>query len=453
MRFARDDADDRRREDLVALRFRQTEQLVQTGFRQLVDGEVVSLPVLEFWGREGRNSPDQHFLAINGRVVVENRRIGEAREVLGGRLGEPIGNAAPDSRFAILELLDTPVVQALDELRERGIPTTPQHLVFPTGRSKGQEGEDPEPADPRDPRRAAQRSSEQACAAVVAVLDTGLSKNEVNEPWFQGIDVRPDDVDPLRVFETGFTKDGEPIHDLEAGHGTMVTGIIREIAPDVGIATIRTLNTEGLATDDQVAAAILRCLDEERAPDIINLSLGCQTADDEAPPVIVEAIQRVLDKLSGAVVVAAAGNYFSSRPVWPAAFSHERLVAVAALDQRGDDPDLDRAKLAWYSSFGDHVRIAAPGTWAAPFVIGAENPLREPAGGDEPDFFKGYAEAAGTSMATAAISGALAMELCALDPDRKGGATAADALEEVLRRAGNRSVEHRHLLAIDVWND
>ena len=135
--------------------------------------------------------------------------------------------------------------------------------------------------------------------------------------------------------------------------------------------------------------------------------------------------------------------------MWPAAI--RRIVSVAALRQRGDDADPVVADLDWYSSFGWWVDVAAPGKWNTPFVTGVEHPLRE-AGRDRRDAFEGFAEAAGTSLAAAAVSGAIAVELSRLraEETKTAPATPRDGLRAVLARPGNVKMRHG-TLAVDVW--
>ena len=81
-------------------------------------------------------------------------------------------------------------------------------------------------------------------------------------------------------------------------------------------------------------------------PDIINLSFGGYTDDDESPPLAV-AIERMLRET---LVVASAGNSGSPRPSYPAAL--DGVVAVGALGPSGR---------AWFSNYGGWVDVCAPG--------------------------------------------------------------------------------------------
>ena len=142
-------------------------------------------------------------------------------------------------------------------------------------------------------------------------------------------------------------------------------------------------------------------------------------------------------------MVAAAGNEDTERPVWPGAL--RRVVSVAATTRRGDDHDDVTTDLADFSNRGWWVDVAAPGTWVSTFVTGDENPALETDG--QPDHFaKPYAEAAGTSFAAAAVSGALAGELSG-----RGG-TPRDALKRLLGRPGNKRLPWGGV-SLDVWGD
>jgi subtilisin family serine protease len=449
MRHHRRTSAAKKREDLVALRLRQTELLVQRGVLRPGPGDQpVALPV---WAATGGtdNDPDTHFLAIDGRVVVRASDADKARRVLGGHAGATIELGRVP--FVALELADLGVREALDRLAEVAptLRAAPQHLVFPAFRSKGQEGEDPEPVDPSEVGSPPEGTDLPGAGVKVAVVDTGVAERALGDPWLAGITAAPADIDPLREHEPGHDpRDGAPFQDLEAGHGTMVIGVVREVAPGCEVEVIRALDSDGVATDDEIARAIGEAVD--RSADIINLSLGGYTDQNLPPPIIEDAIAAVPP---GIAIVAAAGNFFDDRPVWPGAI--RRVVSVAALDQRGNAQEAVAPKLAWYSSFGWWVDLAAPGTWATTFVEGRENPGRETVG--PPDQFEGYAEAAGTSLAAAAITGALAVELSLMRQAAASASSSAptvvarEAIGAVRARAGNQRLP-QGTIAVDVWN-
>ncbi len=197
---------------------------------------------------------------------------------------------------------------------------------------------------------------------VVAVLDTGIRSEHpdlagrlvggydfVGDAW-NGGDGNGIDPDPTDMW-------------LQQGtHGTHVTGTIAAgVDNGVGIAggalnvkvmPIRVLGLLG-GTDFDIAQGILYAsrlpnssgkLPATRA-DVINMSLGGPSFSE----IMYAAIRDAVD--AGVVVVAAAGNYNSSNPLYPAAYPE--VIAVAATDLADER--------AYYSSFGDHVDIAAPG--------------------------------------------------------------------------------------------
>ncbi len=450
MRSACDPTDDERREDLLVLRYRQTRLLLEQGLlRTGPDGKAVHLPVLAYPPRPS-GDPGGQFLAIDGRLVVPIDQVERVRAALGDVTGEviPLGS----ERFTALELRGVGVVEAIQRLQEEdpSLRVAPQHLLFHAFRGHGQEGEDPEPVSPLEVRTPVEVAPWHGEGVLVAIVDTGMAATalESSDPFLTGTSVERADLDPLRSRETRTAPDGSLYQDLAAGHGTMVAGVVREVAPGCELTIIRALDSDGIATDDEIAGAVDEAV--SRGADIINLSLGGFSNDNDPPPLMEEALRRVPGHV---IVVAAAGNFFSDRPCWPGAI--RRVVSVAALDQTGnDDPDVN-ARLAWYSSFGWWVDVAAPGTWAAPFAVGWENPDRETDG--QPDHFDGWAEAAGTSLAAAAITGSLAVELSRLrrayqDGQDPAAVNARDAIVALLGRAGNVRMP-QGTMAVDIWGD
>jgi subtilisin family serine protease len=316
--------------------------------------------------------------------------------------------------------------------------------MFTAFKARGQEGEDPEPVDPRAVGAPAPERERLGEGVRVALIDTGIAEEALQDPWLKNILAGPADIDKLQEIESGTDGSGQLLLDLQAGHGTMVAGVLREVAPGCEVEIIRALDTEGVATEEELGAAIQEAV--RRGCEIINMSFGGFTNRD-LPPL---GLERVIADVPGDVLlVAAAGNFFDDRPVWPAAI--RRIVSVAALRQRGDDADPVVPELDWYSSFGWWVDVAAPGKWNTPFVSGVEHELRE-AGPDASDVFAGFAEAAGTSLAAAAMSGAIAVELSRLRQDTCDGddPTPRDGLRAVLARAGNVRLAHG-TVAVDVW--
>jgi subtilisin family serine protease len=143
-------------------------------------------------------------------------------------------------------------------------------------------------------------------------------------------------------------RDAEPSGDLDtqAGHGTFIAGIVSRLAPDADIAVHGVLNSFGDGDDFTIAQGLHEAIRDGEEPHVLVLSLGCYTDDDQPPPVVAG----VLRSLPKTVIVAAAGNYGSCRPFWPAAMPE--VVAVGALDVVGP---------AWFTNWGPWVDACAPG--------------------------------------------------------------------------------------------
>jgi subtilisin family serine protease len=184
-----------------------------------------------------------------------------------------------------------------------------------------------------------------------AVLDTGLDAH----PWFAGRPWFAEHGHSPEVLDA----DGRDGQDRQAGHGTFVAGVLLQHAPGVAIRHHRVLSSLGL-TDDFTVATGLHTLRDERLH-VVLLTAGCHTADDRCPPVL----RRELGAFPAAVVVAAAGNGGTSRPLWPAALPDVLAVgADAAFSNHGPWVDATAPGVDVVSS---HVRLrpspgSAPGT-------------------------------------------------------------------------------------------
>jgi thermitase len=176
------------------------------------------------------------------------------------------------------------------------------------------------------------------------------------------------------------------------GHGTRVTGIAGALTDNgkgvaggcfkCGLLIAKVMNSRGVATDAKIIKGIDWSMDH--GADVVNLSLSGPAYSG----VLKTAVNRAHNR--GAVVVAAAGNAGTTSRQYPAAY--EKVIAVSATDQ-GDG-------LAHFSSRGDWVDLAAPGT----------NILSTRASG-------GYGKQSGTSFSAPFVSG-LAGLLASHNPNR-----------------------------------
>lgn len=249
----------------------------------------------------------------------------------------------------------------------------------------------------------------------VAVIDTGI--------WAERLQDVQDgsEVDPLHAFPLWSGDEAYRYLDLDAGHGTFVTGIVKQVAPRAGVTVYQAVDSDGIGSEVTVACKIIEAVD--RGAEIINVSLGCQTQDDYPPIALHQALKFAGER--GVVVVAAAGNYADTRPCWPAAF--RSVVSVAALapgltpvqwSSRGfwvTCSTIGQGLLSW---FVDGMESPLPGTSA----IGREDTSQQQFTGPDP-----WAVWSGTSFAAAQVTGLLAQRYQAGD-----GKTPRDVLRGIL---------------------
>jgi thermitase len=148
--------------------------------------------------------------------------------------------------------------------------------------------------------------------------------------------------------------EGNAVADDDYGHGTRVTGIAGAITNNgrgvaggcfkCGLLIAKVMNANGWATDSKIIDGIDWSVDH--GADVVNLSLGAPGYSG----VLGDAVNRASRR--GAVVVAAAGNAGTTTRQYPAAYPN--AIAVSATNQSDG--------LAGFSSRGDWVDLAAPGT-------------------------------------------------------------------------------------------
>jgi subtilisin family serine protease len=298
-------------------------------------------------------------------------------------------------------------------LQDEGVPASVNHITPLGPIVKGLGG--PEPSAGARPFPGAVQSATRAMR--VAVIDTGIDATRRNDGWLTAVP-RDGNVDLLDAFPPfGFL-------DFGAGHGTFAAGVVQQVSPTTDLRVYRALDSDGVGSEVEVATAMVRAVEE--GAQILNLSLGTQTFDDQRPVAIEVALEIIaeLEAQNGreVLVVAAAGNFADTHECWPAAFDWPtfRVVAVAGL--RADLTPSD------WSSRGSWVDCSTVAEGIlAPYVQGQESWEIDP----RPDSFPrdAWAVWTGTSFAAPQIAGAVA-RLC--HEDHK--LTPRAALEELLRR-------------------
>jgi membrane-anchored mycosin MYCP len=257
---------------------------------------------------------------------------------------------------------------------------------------------------PRPADELGARAADSGAGVTVGVADTDLYPN----PWFNGAYLIP----PSGLWSAA---EYGQVPNYESGHAAFVVGTILQQAPGARIEVRPVLEKDGSADSWAVAKQLVRF--ERLGIQILNLSLGCFTVDNEAPLVLQAALERLDPDI---VVIAAAGNYADEkrdqrRPLWPAAMP--RVVAVGATDAGG--------KVAPWSPEPNNwpwVNALTRGfDLTSTYIMG---PVELPAGSLE---FKGFATWSGTSFAAAKVSGEVAAET-------RPGVPAAEALRRLLDR-------------------
>jgi hypothetical protein len=299
---------------------------------------------------------------------------------------------------------------------------------------------------------------------VIAVLDTGYAAH----PWFtMAEDARTARLDrqvpadasvlvapgwqdqiravgrlarqtdqPDRVPIEGF-RDGPMVVDQLAGeqgshfgHFAFIAGQIRQVAPDALILCVRIMHPDGVAYEGDVLFALrllaeqaeaYRCGVADVLPiDVVSLSAGYFPETPQERATLCE-FKKETDRLRclGVTVVAAAGNYATSREFQPAALAEldasdrAPLISVGALNPN--------RSIAAFSNQAGWVKCYAPGV-AVVSAFPVSDGARQPATAvgqfgrqslDLDDFAGAVASWNGTSFAAPFAAAAFAVELIA----------------------------------------
>jgi subtilisin family serine protease len=224
--------------------------------------------------------------------------------------------------------------------------------------------------------------------------------------------------------------------DPDAGHGTFIAGLIRQVSPDSNVLAIRVMSSDGTVAEGDLLAALNLLLlrhvhaQQTNTPDgivdVVSMSMGYyheRPEDVDFDPLLLEPLREFAQR--GVGVVAAAGNDSTTRPLYPAAFApyagglapaadQVPLVSVGALN-----PD---SSVALFSNAGDWVSCYRPGAALVSTVpktinAGQQPSVRVTSNGQvrqtiDPDGFEsGFATWSGTSFAGPVLAGQLAQAL------------------------------------------
>jgi thermitase len=176
-------------------------------------------------------------------------------------------------------------------------------------------------------------------SVTIAVLDTGV---DPSQPDLQGAFVPGWNT----LANTSTTTDTD-------GHGTLAAGVaLARSNNGIGVASycwscslmpVKVIDSGGVGSTSSVANGITWATDHGAR--VISMSLGFSSSSST----LQSAVQYAHNH--GVVIVAAAGNYGTTSPVYPAAYAE--VLGVAGSD--GND------QLYSWSSYGSWVKLAAPG--------------------------------------------------------------------------------------------
>jgi subtilisin len=154
----------------------------------------------------------------------------------------------------------------------------------------------------------------------IAVLDSGI---EIDHPELVGLQL----ADDLHVVDSGIqieVKQGDGTDIF--GHGTAIAGVIRRIAPDAEIGSIRVLGENLASRTVIIREGIRQAID--RGYRILNCSFGCRVAEH------IFQYKEWIDEayLNGIHIVSACNNLDFRQPEWPGYFPSVVTVNMARLN-------------------------------------------------------------------------------------------------------------------------
>lgn len=179
----------------------------------------------------------------------------------------------------------------------------------------------------------------------VGILDTGITKQN---PWLLSrvVALYPISRDRSDAWDmpTGVDSNRNFLIDEALGHGSMVAGLVAQIAPYTDLVICRVADADGRADAWTITKGIARSV--LAGCEVINISLG----SEQAIPALSNVMHFAEDR--GAVVVAPIGNNGYRGANYPADIS--KVIMVTGVDQN----DIK----AQFSNWDGGSRQSAPAT-------------------------------------------------------------------------------------------
>jgi hypothetical protein len=244
----------------------------------------------------------------------------------------------------------------------------------------------------------------------IFLADTGLVEDAARTfPWLAGVEGDTDQ---------GFADDTIPPY---RGHGTFVAGVLRAMAPDTQIHVENIFDTAGSARESDLVIRLNEAFGF--GFEILHLTASCTTRKN-IPLLTLETWLELLRQYKGVVCVAPAGNYYTRRPSWPAAFPDVLSVGALATDEH---------HRADFSNYGGWVDVYAPGEKLInAFGQGTYRYYVPPNEGEAT--FSGLTEWSGTSFSAPIVTGLIAARMA------RRGESAREAAAALLAKARAQAI-------------
>ncbi len=188
----------------------------------------------------------------------------------------------------------------------------------------------------------------------IAILDSGASSDLVDSPSSRNFMVKHWPIETIKReaesdFNDDYVCDEKP--DLNS-HGSKVTTLVRNLAPNASIAMMKVCNSDGCPTS-AIAKALLYYINgyTTKIPQVINTSFGTAELPEGVSSTGEDVIlKHLIEQLSSSsLIVASAGNNPNPKgnPHYPASHEYDlgNVIAVAAAKLPNDGRLLEAQNL------------------------------------------------------------------------------------------------------------